>query len=141
MLPHCFHCIAQEMGIAFLISVNWLNEAIMKLHRIIKTNSRDVQLFNDEMRKESLSSTQTLVFPTTSQLTLSDLWRHQITSVTVIQDPSMGHISVYRTLTANRSSSSSFSCLTAVNITVLLSTVSQEHRLQVNFSKKRNNLI
>lgn len=132
VLRHCYHMIAHGTGAVYMISVRWLADTLFEMQTAVncvdgsRTRISDSVLIGD-MNVEVAPATLIPLFPTAS-FNSSISSGHPLSAFVVIHNPTYGHIALFQT----RSPSGPTSSISSVNLTVLLASIAQEHRLAVS---------
>lgn len=145
VVPHIFHHIGVDAGICSAVVVHWLADAlagvddasvaatgdhgsaspIYKLSNVAKSSHRESSAIVSTTRAPS----EVMHYFPTSSWHASNDGKHTISGLVIISDAFLGHIAVTRTFCEGISGKPAFSTVTSVNLSVFISSRSQEKRL------------
>jgi hypothetical protein len=128
--PHCIHVAAHDSGNSYLVICRWLADLLsqaVSLERSDQNEKKFVEIFNNKHNENHSDNNTSNIVPIFKST--GTVFEQRLLALTVINDPLLGHIGIYRS-TVGKSSSTS---VTAVNISVLISSLFQEQRLVVIF--------
>jgi hypothetical protein len=148
VVPHILHLIGADTGTCSVVVVHWLADAITRVEEISSHSGPDggggasspiykLSQLAKSPHKDSSSGTANAdrtpsevmpYFPTSSWHASND-GKHTISALLIISDAYLGHIAIVRTFCEGLSGKAAFSTVTSVNLSVFVSSKSQEKRL------------
>jgi hypothetical protein len=146
VVPHILHLVGADAGTCAAVVVHWLADAMTRVEEISSHSGPDggasspiyklshlaksVHKENSsEMAKVDRTPSEVMPYFPTSSWHASNDGKHTISALLIISDAYLGHIAVVRTFCEGSSGKAAFSTVTSVNLSVFISSRSQEKRL------------
>ncbi len=143
MLPNCVHITVPGAGVSYVLSVKWLSEALADLSKMVEQSR---SLGGDRGQPAEASGVDLALLPPSQLIQMYPVYRNSAAKLVspagqdrrsifgfgLVHDPVLGHIAIFRTLAPKDVIAvDKGSTVSAVNISVLMSTRAQELGLMV----------